>query len=332
MCGENDPRFVARVLGEGSSPRVRGKLPHVLRGMCVGRLIPACAGKTGLRSALRKPGRAHPRVCGENATSGRFFQRQPGSSPRVRGKHCLVVVVVEAERLIPACAGKTRRPRRARSRSRAHPRVCGENSPGAATSSPRPGSSPRVRGKPLGHDGAHEDGRLIPACAGKTHWGAPGQHHQNGSSPRVRGKPLRVGRHTRVTGLIPACAGKTLTFRWDSGPMAAHPRVCGENVTPMYVFSNSSGSSPRVRGKLRNGFATTEDVRLIPACAGKTRTRLGSRPPAGAHPRVCGENLGDWPRHCGPYGSSPRVRGKRSRVPVGRLTAWLIPACAGKTR
>ena len=86
-----------------------------------------------------------------------------------------------------------------------------------------------------------------------------------------------------------------------------------------------------MRGKHRLILPTKIAPRLIPACAGKTRSRCGPAQPSRAHPRVCGEN------QCGDVetypvrGSSPRVRGKlrgRMRRCQG---SWLIPACAGKT-
>ena len=71
-------------------------------------------------------------------------------------------------RLIPACAGKTRRDMTFRACARAHPRVCGENSPDTVIVPWVVGSSPRVRGKQptLARDDAMAG--LIPACAGKT--------------------------------------------------------------------------------------------------------------------------------------------------------------------
>ena len=49
-------------------------------------LIPACAGKTQVVVVRWECQRAHPRVCGENATSEYSTACQLGSSPRVRGK------------------------------------------------------------------------------------------------------------------------------------------------------------------------------------------------------------------------------------------------------
>ena len=111
----------------------------------------------------------------------------------------------------------------------------------------------------------------------------------------------------------------------------AHPRVCGENTQPTAATCTARGSSPRVRGKLDGAAPSFAPVRLIPACAGKTRVSPSVRTAATAHPRVCGENC-IWigaPESI--EGSSPRVRGKRQSQSVTCFGYGLIPACAGKT-
>ena len=108
--------------------------------------------------------------------------------------------------------------------------------------------------------------------------------------------------------------------------------MCGENALPPAVWARLRGSSPRVRGKLELLRLDASAVRLIPACAGKTRQRCASRFVSGAHPRVCGENLVDEKgKRCG-NGSSPRVRGKLCSDNINKVRCRLIPACAGKTQ
>ena len=153
-----------------------------------------------------------------------------------------------------------------------------------------------------------------------------------GSSPRVRGKRRGGDDGAHGPGLIPACAGKTAAMVSSAAASMAHPRVCGENVLKSSLRRASVGSSPRVRGKHSRAARAFFELRLIPACAGKTPLHPHRGMDPRAHPRVCGENTVrlriDWLRR----GSSPRVRGKRvaraRRVADGRL----IPACAGKTR
>ena len=107
--------------------------------------------------------------------------------------------------------------------------------------------------------------------------------------------------------------------------------MCGENAYSRATRSASSGSSPRVRGKLVQQGQILVRHGLIPACAGKTLRLLGRRRGPGAHPRVCGENCTQpsppWPL----MGSSPRVRGKQEGAGGEPCRVGLIPACAGKT-
>ena len=193
--------------------------------------------------------------------------------------------------------------------------------------------------------------RLIPACAGKTfskalcltaHRAHPRVCGENislpspnlfavGSSPRVRGKLLVKMLRTDRARLIPACAGKTRPTRAFTTAHRAHPRVCGENLPSPETLAQTTGSSPRVRGKRCYSGLTHFSERLIPACAGKTWNSTRGKVTRRAHPRVCGENRGDAVGSVTVTGSSPRVRGKhisghrRPRLPR------LIPACAGKT-
>ena len=92
----------------------------------------------------------------------------PGSSPRVRGKPPSSYLMVDINGLIPACAGKTLHKATVFIAVPAHPRVCGENAQGLDNIHIVRGSSPRVRGKPLGAAMEAASQGLIPACAGKT--------------------------------------------------------------------------------------------------------------------------------------------------------------------
>ena len=108
VCGENMACWPARVSVSGSSPRVRRKRHERHVHARVPRLIPACAGKTVWVCAAVFGIPAYPRVCGENSGVERTSVTTAGSSPRVRGKLAQRGSVTERERLIPACAGKTR--------------------------------------------------------------------------------------------------------------------------------------------------------------------------------------------------------------------------------
>ena len=294
---------------------------------------------------------AHPRVCGENSHSLRRAARSHGSSPRVRGKHHRRLLARRGRGLIPACAGKTSRGLRAKPARSAHPRVCGENHCFTDTANRLAGSSPRVRGKRSRRKDHRATAGLIPACAGKTHstrrghvglgahprvcgensFHAARARWLGGSSPRVRGKLKRVKIGDVTAGLIPACAGKTTTTRRTCRTAWAHPRVCGENALLKSSAEILPGSSPRVRGKRQPDRCLVVEVRLIPACAGKTRAMVDWEINRRAHPRVCGENGLCRDRRRRDGGSSPRVRGKRSLYACSSVHLRLIPACAGKT-
>ena len=153
-----------------------------------------------------------------------------------------------------------------------------------------PGSSPRVRGKPLAPAGHMAFARIIPARAGQTFqrsktWQPTPDHPRAcganpfsglavaliaGSSPRVRGKP-RFGRaESVVLRIIPARAGQTRFLKPDTVMMSDHPRACGANSLFVFLFFLLFGSSPRVRGKLGIGDIRRRQRRIIPARAGQT--------------------------------------------------------------
>ena len=168
MCGENEEKARNPRRVEGSPPRVRGKRRRARRRPLFRGITPACAGKTFFTKYSSKARQDHPRVCGENKARWEILACFLGSPPRVRGKHALAVPVRGADRITPACAGKTRRVASALPEKRDHPRVCGENYSCNFNEHYRIGSPPRVRGK---HRCSKEAGtwrRITPACAGKT--------------------------------------------------------------------------------------------------------------------------------------------------------------------
>ena len=195
---------------------------------CIG-LIPAHAGKTtSLRTAFRLIS-AHPRSRGENETLTLRIGEREGSSPLTRGKRSSLLATPQANRLIPAHAGKTGLSFVELQGAWAHPRSRGENGYQVVTDHDDVGSSPLTRGKRIRaliqarHDG------LIPAHAGKT--GRQTAHQRNesahprsrgenlpimvsvpasgGSSPLTRGKLSFHSRREPFSRLIPAHAGKT---------------------------------------------------------------------------------------------------------------------------
>ena len=159
------------------------------------------------------------------------------------------------------------------------------------------GSSPLTRGKLTIKVLSRARFRLIPAHAGKTaastsprgmrpaHPRSRGENPnqrltvrgRRGSSPLTRGKHVPLDERPFLGGLIPAHAGKT--GRTTSRPLStpAHPRSRGENFTSGSLTERPTGSSPLTRGKLLCSERSTRLPRLIPAHAGKTRSRVRRR-------------------------------------------------------
>ena len=253
-----------------------------------------------------------------------------GSSPLTRGKLSSYPSRPCRCRLIPAHAGKTTSDGPRNRRGAAHPRSRGENDRDAATAVAFTGSSPLTRGKPTGVSVEGAGHRLIPAHAGKTtvpeatrasspaHPRSRGENclrtapprAHTGSSPLTRGKRPRRRLFTSVSRLIPAHAGKTSRTCASSRPPWAHPRSRGENATRPRHLATPTGSSPLTRGKQDVRGRRRDNLRLIPAHAGKTRCRSPRSAGGPAHPRSRGENLSDDGAYFAQPGSSPLTRGK----------------------
>ncbi len=113
---------------------------------------------------------------------------------------------------------------------------------------------------------------------------------------------------------------------------AVHPRGRGEHYTDTGTAFLCGGSSPRARGTRRADGQTIKRSRFIPAGAGNTPSAATTTSRPTVHPRGCGEHQ----RHSFPRsfvtGSSPRVRGTRTRCRVFPARFRFIPAGAGNTR
>ena len=311
-CGANKFPFGVRPSLCGSSPRVRGKLDHLVPPVRRPRIIPASAGQTLRISAPDRSRPDHPRECGANCQSPRITAVANGSSPRVRGKHIQFLWPVDPLRIIPASAGQTFDAGDRRRFVADHPRECGANSCAVLNASSAFGSSPRVRGKP------HGRGTVVRLWADHPReCGANSRLRQKvsrcrGSSPRVRGKLSGESAELVPQRIIPASAGQTHALACVQALVLDHPRECGANFFDGAVVRGGAGSSPRVRGKLGRTSRSPRSARIIPASAGQTAP----------------ESL----RPAAMSGSSPRVRGKRSRCCARHCLRRIIPASAGQTR
>ena len=330
---------------------MRGKGLSELAHTKKARITPACAGKT-LSPALRVSAPTdHPRVCGENGTRASKKRAPCGSPPRMRGKPSKTKQKQAKARITPAHAGKTHYARPPLSTRTDHPRACGENKALTEAEREQGGSPPRMRGKRENTCPPSARGRITPAHAGKTtsvplnnplwtdHPRACGENASIvlyfatlvGSPPRMRGKRIRYSTSRAMRRITPAHAGKTTPSRTRMAAISDHPRVCGENKTPKRWMLPSSGSPPRVRGKLSGETKITFTKGITPACAGKTYRIQFRQSPCWDHPRVCGENFGFSTMYFLMPGSPPRVRGKLFELLSDKVLDGITPACAGKT-
>ena len=210
--------------------------------------------------------------------------------------------------------------------------MCGEHYGDSDFVNELEGSSPHVRGAPLANGRDIYTTGIIPACAGSTlplirsptpYWDHPrmcGEHSYKvlcctvhwGSSPHVRGALLQRQRHRIRAGIIPACAGSTWSMAIGTAWDGDHPRMCGEHRISVNTVSSSAGSSPHVRGALRETRQKLQYSGIIPACAGSTFDMIEILRQIGDHPRMCGEHV--------------------RRQSVRQLLTGIIPACAGSTQ
>ena len=107
--------------------------------------------------------------------------------------------------------------------------------------------------------------------------------------------------------------------------------MCGEHIEIIPDDEMRTGSSPRVRGTLRNLRLQAVDSGIIPACAGNTDVTNSGAGSEGDHPRVCGEHPAREGAGLTMVGSSPRVRGTLYVVDSVIEPLGIIPACAGNT-
>ena len=213
------------------------------------------------------------------------------------------------------------------------------------------GSPPRARGRPRHSLSPPGCPGLTPACAGTTA-AAPASRHSArahprvrgddvviapvpadvpGSPPRARGRLRRRDRRVRRRGLTPACAGTTQPVRHVEIVNGAHPRVRGDDLTPVQKLADDGGSPPRARGRRAEAARRGLPRGLTPACAGTTCSAVRSAFTVAAHPRVRGDDILAQRLVDAGLGSPPRARGRHPFRVGGLGSPGLTPACAGTT-
>ena len=230
VCGERMSVLLGDRSHLGSSPRLRGTHGEAQALGVVPRFIPAFAGNTHGRVAALPWQPVHPRVCGEHSSSVSAASIRAGSSPRLRGTPADETERGRADRFIPAFAGNTETGDQGRVVVTVHPRVCGEHGAAGGSLIGKGGSSPRLRGTPVGDRVRVLVTRFIPAFAGNTTGAKLVDGIFDGSSPRLRGTRPRSARSVRSRRFIPAFAGNTAMGTTRALMPPVHPRVCGEHV------------------------------------------------------------------------------------------------------
>ena len=147
-CGENIYTCIGNAMSTGSPPRMRGKRRYGNRETRDCGITPADAGKTACVLSLGYWRGDHPRGCGENKPPCCGLDDEPGSPPRMRGKHGKASPDQMWWRITPADAGKTPVVQLPAQLRQDHPRGCGENPCSTVDILGRIGSPPRMRGKP----------------------------------------------------------------------------------------------------------------------------------------------------------------------------------------
>ena len=173
----------------GSSPLARGARVALLTLGDGEGIIPACAGSTTSTSPTAFSRRDHPRLRGEHCVPVFVCGILWGSSPLARGALGRVWAHRPVLGIIPACAGSTPASPSRPEGFRDHPRLRGEHTAGASSSTARRGSSPLARGAPSVDVLVDEALGIIPACAGST-------AHQRARNPRRQDHPRLRGEHT----------------------------------------------------------------------------------------------------------------------------------------
>ena len=169
----------------------------------------------------------HPRACGERVDAWIGSLVLTGSSPRLRGTLCWRRVPVLQKRFIPAPAGNAVGQWTTHKIEAVHPRACGERLTPSISNSTQGGSSPRLRGTPIGFEEEQIVRRFIPAPAGNARRGALelgeravhpracgersvcwfSRASRSGSSPRLRGTRRPAAGAPMLGRFIPAPAG-----------------------------------------------------------------------------------------------------------------------------
>ena len=174
------------------------------------------------------------------------------------------------------------------------------------------------------------DKKVYPRVCGGTRKEHPLCASSSGLSPRVRGNPRCAVCGTQPGRSIPACAGEPSNRAGGMSVQGVYPRVCEGTKSSGWIWLETSGLSPRVRGNRPVEQGVGRRAGSIPACAGEPVASDKISVGAWVYPRVCGGTWCSWPPLPSSGGLSPRVRGNLWRKPNAQPESGSIPACAGE--
>ncbi len=173
----------------------------------------------------------------------------------------------------------------------------------------RCGSSPYIRGTRGVNSPLALAQRFIPVHTGNTYtvpWGA----RNNPVHPRTYGEHERgyIFKHAQSR-FIPVHTGNTHQENQESSYTAVHPRTYGEHLSSFKIVHGNNGSSPYIRGTLRNVNEYFGLNRFIPVHTGNTADVSLKNSLISVHPRTYGEHDFNKLGILNTNGSSPYIRG-----------------------
>ena len=212
-----------------------------------------------------------------------------------------------------------------------HPRIRGEHLTRYLPKEADIGSSPHTRGAPKRAFKNARIVRIIPAYAGST----PSRRRavrECWDHPRIRGEHSRPSVSRRTSwGSSPHTRGAPTVEVAAVQRSLDHPRIRGEHQLALMKPGDLVGSSPHTRGAPCLVDGVEGEQGIIPAYAGSTSARTGSRLTFPDHPRIRGEHSPASPMASSYRGSSPHTRGALCRWISTPWQKRIIPAYAGST-
>ena len=107
----------------------------------------------------------------------------------------------------------------------------------------------------------------------------------------MRGKDLIADMDNPRKRITPAYAGKSDALATAIADLPDHPRLCGEKHITGRLCADPEGSPPPMRGKACDKRKFRRGIRITPAYAGKSSSRVLNGTFLKDHPRLCGEKV-----------------------------------------